>query len=54
MVRSSVADQQDTVRLGSSQPRTVAASGMPTRITSRFVTGMLVSKGRVHGSQQAG
>jgi len=27
---------------------------MPTPITSRFVTGMLVSKDRVHGSQQAG
>jgi hypothetical protein len=41
-------------RPASSQPRTVAASGMPTPITSRFVTGMLVSKDRVHGSQQAG
>ena len=33
-------------RPASSQPRAVAASGMPTRITSRLVIGMLVSEDR--------
>src|SRR6185437_5385503 len=33
-------------RPASSQPRTVAASGRPTRITSRLVTGILVSDDR--------
>jgi hypothetical protein len=53
-----VAPGNETIQLGgfgcSSQPSSTAMSGMPTRIHSRFATGMLVGRDAVDQHLAAG